>query len=62
LIEAIISGVSSLEDQILERLSEEMSTKEYNRLVQALDGEEMKKYYSSEGKKFKMLSKFSEFD
>jgi hypothetical protein len=46
LVEAIISGIPNREDQILEILSEEMSAKEYNRLVQALKSEEMKKYYS----------------
>jgi hypothetical protein len=59
---AIISEKPSLEDQILEKLSEEMSAKEYTRLVQALEGEKMNKYYSSEGKKIKMLSEFSELD
>jgi hypothetical protein len=59
---AIISEKPSLEDTILERLSEEISAKDYNRLVQTLKSEEMKKYYSSEGKKVKLLSIFSEFD
>jgi predicted HTH transcriptional regulator len=62
LFEAIRSGIPNHEDQILERLSEEMSAKEYNRLVQALEGKEMKKYYSSEEKKDKLLSKYSEFE
>jgi hypothetical protein len=46
LVEAIISGIPNRKDQILERLSEEMTVKEYNRLVQTLEGEKMKKHYS----------------
>jgi hypothetical protein len=46
LVEAIRSGIPNREDQILERLSEEMSVKEYKRLAQALEDEAMKKYYS----------------
>jgi hypothetical protein len=43
LVEAIISGIPSREDQISERLSEEM--KEYNRLALLLEGETISKYY-----------------
>jgi hypothetical protein len=46
LVEAIRNGIPNHKDQILERLSEDMSAKEYKRLAQALEAEELKKYYS----------------
>jgi pyrimidine operon attenuation protein/uracil phosphoribosyltransferase len=49
LVEAIISGIPSREDQISERLSEEM--KEYNRLALLLEGEIISKYYPDLEKK-----------
>jgi hypothetical protein len=45
LVEAFLSEKPCLENQILERLSDEMSAKEYTRLIQTLEVEAMYKDY-----------------
>jgi hypothetical protein len=46
LIDAITSESLGLETEVLGRLAEEMSAKDYSKLVQVLEGETMEKYYN----------------